>query len=482
MIVLLIFCFYNSKAADLTSTNLISFKVIKSKWSEKDISEVQTAATNGDATAQVYLAIHNLGGENQTNLEYAIEWCQTNANQGLAAAQDLLGWAYQNGKGVGKNDDLAEKWMREAANQGFGDSQYHLGLFLRNQQDTLDEKTANYEMSADWFKKASAQGNANAQFEIGELYNYGKLGEDQRSNCIPWYLKSAAQGNAEAQAELGKLKRLYPDSPLLKSVDIIGDLRQAGEAGNLEAQFELAKRYHIGNGVPKDSIESFKWMEKAAQHEVSPTTLTIDAHYLLGGMYERGEGVEKNLTNAWQLYLEAAVGGNKPEPFTRVGQMYETGEGVTQDDQQAAENYYQAAQFGFFPTSDDTARSKAIEGLFNLYVQGKGLPDDKAAIDQRLKKVKRTPILTAKGQFLIGEIYYQSNCVPEDIVEAAAWFQLASNQNYDDARKKLNQIELKMSLAQKDAAKCRFDDLNGRIEQAKNSYKQLENYRRENSW
>lgn len=348
---------------------------------------------------------------------------------------------------------------------------------------TRDIKTAHGFLDAgEWFKKAAGRGYAKAQFELAEMYTAGQLGDDQRSNCIPWYLKAAAQGNADAQAKIAELHELYPNNELLKAVNPIDSLKQAAEQGELSAQFELARRYHSGDGVPKDATEAFKWMQKAAQHDISPVTLTIDAHYCLGVMYETGEGVTKNLTNAYQLFQEAAVGGTKPEPFVRLGQMYEKGDGVPADDRLAAENYYEATRFGFFPTSDDTARCTAIENLLNLYFQGRGLPDDKAAASQQLNKIKQTPITTARGQLLLGEIYFQGKRVPQDLVEAAAWIRLAANQNLDDAHNKLDQIEFVMSSAQKDAAKNRLDDLDSKIEQAKKSYKQFENYRRGKSW
>jgi TPR repeat protein len=180
-------------------------------------------------------------------------------------------------------------------------------------------------------------------------------------------------------------------------------------------------------------------------------------------MYEKGDGVTKNLTNAYKLYLEAAVGGNKPDPFVRVGQMYENGEGVQQDDHLAAENYYSATQFGI----PDDSGYMAVENLLNLYVQGRGLPDDKTVVGQQIDEIKRPLIITAKGEFLLGEIYYQNKLVPQDLVEAAAWFRLAASQNVDEAGKKLEQVELEMSPAQKEAEKSRFDSLQSGYDQGK---------------
>jgi TPR repeat protein len=470
------------------------------------------AAEQGHAMAQNNLGwlYKNRWGVPDGQVE-AVKWFQKSAEQGEKLAAENLAWMYAQGAygtnvngqgaaaqirsgGIAPDHDLAEKWMRQAVDLNAIEGQYKFGNLLYSEVDKEGHQDTNsFPAAAGLFRKAAEQGYDKAQYQLAEMYNNGQLGDDQRSNCIPWYLKAAAQGNADAQAEIGKLPEYYPNSPLLKSVNPIDSLKESAEQGNLTAQFDLAFRYRHGDGVPKDDVEAFKWMEKAAQHDVSSSTIAIDAQYYLGLMYEKGEGVTKDLTNALHIYFfyrEVVVNGNKPEwigtkpePYCRLGQMFEKGEGVPQDDSLAATNYFMALKFGFFPTSDDTARCTAIESLLNLYVQGRGLPADTNMISQQLNEIKRNhPITTAKGQFLFGQIYEQGKIVPQNLVESAAWFRLAANQNLDDARTKLKQVELEMSPAQKEAANSQFSVLEKRVDQAKKSYEQLENYRLSHSW
>jgi TPR repeat protein len=460
------------------------------------------AAGQGDSMAQNNLGyLYKNGWGVAENPAEAVKWFEKSAEQGEKLAAENLAWIYAAGVygpsntfgqgaeaqiksgGFAPNHELAEKWMRKALDLNSAEGQFRFAKLLHSEfNDKGIEDNARFSEAAEWYRKAAEQGLAKAQYYLAEMYNSGELGDDQRSKCIPWYLKAAAQGNAEAQAEISKLHAYYPNSELLKSVNLVDNLKQAAGQDNLNAQFDLAWRYHHGDGVPKDDTEAFKWMEKAAQHDVSPVTKTIDAHYYLGVIYETGQGVTKNLTNAYRLYQEAAVGGTKPEPFVRLGQMYEKGEGVPQDDRLAATNYFIATQFGFFPTSDDTARCTTIENLLNLYVQGRGLPDDKSLVGRQLNVVKQSPITTAKGQFLVGEIYFQGKLVPQDLVEAAAWIRLAANKNFEDAHYKLDQVEFLMSSAQKEAAKDRFDSLDKLVGEAKKSYEQYQDYRRSHSW
>ena len=62
-------------------------------------------------------------------------------------------------------------------------------------------------------------------------------------------------------------------------------------------------------------------------------------------------------------------------------------------------------------------------------------------------------ITTAQAEFCVGQIYYQGKLVPQDLVEAAARFQIAADEGVDDARKMLVELEPKMSADQIEAAK-----------------------------
>jgi uncharacterized membrane protein YhaH (DUF805 family) len=63
-----------------------------------------------------------------TTQDDSIEALQTRANAGDADAQYNLGVAYSQGQGVPQDDVEAEKWFRQAAEQGHAAAQYILGL------------------------------------------------------------------------------------------------------------------------------------------------------------------------------------------------------------------------------------------------------------------------------------------------------------------------------------------------------------------
>jgi hypothetical protein len=452
------------------------------------------AADQGHAIAQnnlgrLYFYFHE--GVPQDPAE-GIKWYQKSAEQGEPLGEENLARAYAMD---GTNFDLAEIWMKKAVDLNSSGGQYKYGDLLLSEFDKDGHQiTTNFPVAAEWLREAAEQGHAKAQYQLAEMYNTGELGDDQRSNCIPWFLKAAAQGNAEAQAEVGELPMLYPNNELLKSVKNIEILRRGAENGNLDAQFQLAKRYQMGIGVPKDAAEAFKWMQKASQHDQTQSSRVSDALYDLALMYEKGEGVPQDLSEARNLFLQAAAGYQSDATF-RVGQMYEKGDGVPQDDREAAEfyankihnyNYPDKYPNGFVEYSGPG--SGAVESLFNLWSQGRGFPNDKDKTEpgyrepSDLIKYWEGLIITAKAQFYVGEIYYQGKLVPQDLVEATARFQLAAKQSLDDARKMLDQLEPKLSPAQIEAAKSRFDTLEKRFEQAKQTEEAIEKAGRIQPW
>jgi hypothetical protein len=64
-------------------------------------------------------------------------------------------------------------------------------------------------------------------------------------------------------------------------------------------------------------------------------------------------------------------------------------------------------------------------------------------------------------------IYYQGKLVPPDLVEAAARFQIATDENISEASHALDELAPKLSPAQKEAMKSRLADLRQSLERAR---------------
>lgn len=148
-------------------------------------------------------------------------------------------------------------------------------------------------------------------------------------------------------------------TPKYSTADIAALLSSA-EKGDKNAQFALAVKYHLGDGVDNDPAKAAGWYTKAA-----------DAGHLgamnnLAGLYYDGKGVEQNFSKAIALYKKIADSGDIGGTASIAG-MYLDGKGVPQDYNEARRLYIIAAQRGYGP---------AQNAIGMMYKFGWGVPQD----------------------------------------------------------------------------------------------------------
>lgn len=209
------------------------------------------------------------------------------AKSGEAEAQNALGEAYYDGKGVTENLTEAVKWFTRAAEQENAKAEYNLGncYYYGNGVQYRDREEA-----VKWYTKAAEHGNADAQNDLGYCYKFGEGVDRNLKKAVEWYTKAAEQGLPMAQCNLGIC-------------------------------------YENGDGVEKNLEETVKWYTKAANQEYAR------AQYLLGKAYDNGKGVAKNDSEAMKWYLKA-VKNNYPQAVSYYGVMLLVGDkqkGVTKN-------------------------------------------------------------------------------------------------------------------------------------------------------
>ena len=80
----------------------------------------------------------------------------------------------------------------------------------------------------------------------------------------------------------------------------------AAEQGLVEAQFSLGFIYDNGNGVPQNDTEAVRWYRMAAEQGLAK------AQSSLGYMYATGEGIPKDYVQAYAWSNIAASQGDEP--------------------------------------------------------------------------------------------------------------------------------------------------------------------------
>ena len=130
---------------------------------------------------------------------------------------------------------------------------------------------------------------------------------------------------------------------------------RAAESGVIECQ--------IGAG---DLLSANGQKQAAAVWYDRASSKSPRAAFLLGQMYESGDGVTYDARHAALLYMRAATAG-LPEAQTRLANLYMIGEGVPLSYSQARRWYLRAARQGY---------GEAFLDLAGLFFHGLGVPRD----------------------------------------------------------------------------------------------------------
>lgn len=137
-------------------------------------------------------------------------------------------------------------------------------------------------------------------------------------------------------------------------------LRDAADAGDPRAQFEIAAMYTEGQVTAQDYTAAAMWYGRAASSGFAP------AAYRLGNLYEYGRGVDMDLEEAKRWYQSAAEAGNRMA-MHNLAALYAGGQLETQDFASAALWFERAAWLG------------VKDSQFNLgmlYARGLGVDQD----------------------------------------------------------------------------------------------------------
>lgn len=190
------------------------------------------------------------------------------------------------------------------------------------------------------------------------------------------------------QAVLNRVK-------LRLTTDLVERDLKTTEQADPEVQFNLGRMYDMGQGVPENYTEALTWYRKAAEQGHSLAQLS------LGTMYFLGRGVTQNYTEAVKWFRKAAEQGNSFAQFS-LGRMHYEGKGVTQNYAKASKWFRKAAEQG-----------------------------------------------DSFAQFYLGFMYSQGYGVPlRNFVQAYMWFNLAATQGHEEASKFRDYLAIQMTREQ----------------------------------
>ena len=161
----------------------------------------------------------------------------------------------------------------------------------------------------------------------------------------------AEGGSAYAQCRYGDRFRSHGDI-----TNALHWYNESAKQGHTTAMLNMATMYDDGDGVAQDYLQAAKWyqmvMQQANNKNKNPDADTDigDAQYRLGGMYEQGNGVQKDIIKAHNLYFSSAKAGYsyKGKALFRLGILSENRSSSKSEIEEAIE-YFKQAYYKFHP-------------------------------------------------------------------------------------------------------------------------------------
>jgi len=306
-----------------------------------------------------------------------------------AQAQCNVGTCYFTGNGVTKDLKTALDWFRKAAAQNniegivrVADCQFY-GYGMPKDQNAA-VKT---------YLSAAEKGQSHAMFRLGQCFEEGTGTEQNLTSAYNWFTKADAAKYPGAAKEA---KRIQEPGAVWDN---------AIKKHDAEAQFRLAVCYHFGDsGLPKDLKKAFDWFKKSSEQGFVKST------HNLGLCYLNGYGTAPDMAMMKKCFLAGAE-ANYPPSLSVLGELYQKGIGVEQNMTTAYRYYVKAAASQDKRALSQVPVIKKIAMVWDPAYKG-----------------------DAKAQHLLARYYYSGIGIEKDLKKTEEWLLKSANQGYADAQ------------------------------------------------
>lgn len=161
--------------------------------------------------------------------------------------------------------------MELAARNGNMKAQFNMGV-MYDEGKVVEE---NDKKAIYWYKQAADLGFAPAQMSLGEMYQKGLGVKKDFGNAMKYYQSSADQGNVEAQLTLGLI--FQSETLGLFNEEVSANwFRLAAKQGNTLGMTRLGAKYADGRGVEKDLIKAYMWSHLGARYGSKEAVANIE--------------------------------------------------------------------------------------------------------------------------------------------------------------------------------------------------------------
>ncbi len=222
-----------------------------------EVSELESSAASGNATAQFQLGRAYFRGEGfPVDKSKAHEWILKSAEQGNPDAITTMGFFYSQGIVLEKDEAKAIEWFRKGAEAGSPKSQMNLGLMLRQAKTIPLDNTE----SLKWLETAASSDDPDAVRTYGQVLFLGdSLIMPDRKKAFPFVLKSAEAGDAHSQNMVGVAYR-DGDGTDKENEKAKEWFLKAALQNDPKAQSNLGHILGVDSPTSPDRKEALKWL------------------------------------------------------------------------------------------------------------------------------------------------------------------------------------------------------------------------------
>lgn len=274
-------------------------------WCEKGAESLWALANKGDPEALVAFSWMLLEGIGRPqDLQKSLDLCREAAEADSAAAQNLLGLVFRDGRGGSEKVRAdAEQFFKKAADLGYAEAQVNLGELFDEYTGHKNESAKDFARAQQWYQKAADQGHGRAQYRLGLIHLDGKGVPKNPAEALKLFQQALRNGTDDF------LKGLLNDLGYMseKGLGVKADVQEslkyyklAADLGSPEAQYNLGSI----SLEKKNEKDAYKWYVMAAKqgHALAQNNL--------GAFYAAGRAVKKSLDEAEKWFLMAAQQGD----------------------------------------------------------------------------------------------------------------------------------------------------------------------------
>ena len=320
--------------------------------------------------------------------------------------------------------------------------------------------TVNYnELSVKELSVYALEKDAKAAYRLGQIYDYGLMGESQNyTESLKWYEAAADKNYGKACSALGYF--------YLNGCGVDRDFDTAKDYFTRAIKYGDEEGY-VGYGrIILEQKEEENYHLAFLDFKEAAAVVLLDGVYYMGYMYQNGYGVTENINKAVFSYnlvllnqtdaIEDRFAVNSST--TGLGIIYATGKLEKADGKKAIEYFESAAEDGFAPAQyylgtmylNGIATNRDYEEALNcfesagekdyapalcqigyMYFNGLGVDSDyeQAVYYQKLAAAQGY----APAQINLGFLYENGYGVEKNLQTALSYYRLANEQGYEGA-------------------------------------------------